>query len=92
MKSKRQYSTIGSHSSDAEDIEAQLQEEIRKLSKKPRTNPAQQSTSDISILYNPATGKRLQQAKHHRIRQKRNVHVTSIGMKDYNTPVHMSNT
>jgi len=80
MKSKRQHSVIGSHFSSAEQIESQIQEEIHKLSKKPRASqPRKSNTSDISISYNPTTGMRLQQEKHHRIRQnRRQVDSTSI--------------
>ena len=49
------HTNVGSHISSAEDMEFQIQEDIRKLTKKRRTRQPQQS--DMSIVYDVTTGK-----------------------------------
>ena len=54
MKSKQQHTNVWSHISSAEDMEFQIQKDIRKLTKKHRTR--QQSDKNI-VLYDVTTGK-----------------------------------
>ena len=81
MTSKRQHSLIKSGPSSIEDVEAHLQEEIKKLSKKRQSGCIQQSGSAYSVVYNPITGKRLQQPEHYRPRRKRRNEVASKSKK-----------